>query len=247
MLIRSMTPSSSSSYASDASIYSQASSNMHQQQSTANNQNHQNNQQQQHPSSTDTTSSSSSSPAIKIFTDFSIKTLIGEHTTTSAEPNTRPHHRLRPKNFQCPACKLAFSNNGQLKSHVRIHTGERPFRCECNKTFTRNEELTRHKLIHTGIRPHECSTCGKRFGRKDHLKKHVRTHERNKIIIKDEPEQVGVESIPENFNIRPQNFVDHPKLDQNPVQQFVNDYWNQWYNIIGYCQQQQHHQQPNLS
>ena len=31
--------------------------------------------------------------------------------------------KQRPKKFKCPHCNVAFSNNGQLKGHIRIHTG----------------------------------------------------------------------------------------------------------------------------
>lgn len=35
--------------------------------------------------------------------------------------------KQRPKKFQCPHCQVSFSNNGQLKGHIRIHTGKQNF------------------------------------------------------------------------------------------------------------------------
>lgn len=32
--------------------------------------------------------------------------------------------KQRPKKHKCPHCDVGFSNNGQLKGHIRIHTGK---------------------------------------------------------------------------------------------------------------------------
>ncbi|OTF83036.1 hypothetical protein BLA29_015082 [Euroglyphus maynei] len=50
--------------------------------------------------------------------------------TSTTNPNpSNPNNNVtmkkqRPKRFQCPHCQVSFSNNGQLKGHIRIHTGK---------------------------------------------------------------------------------------------------------------------------
>ena len=49
----------------------------------------------------------------------------------------------------------------KLVNHMRVHSGEKPFKCEqCSKTFARTENLKIHKRTHTGDKPFKCFEPG---------------------------------------------------------------------------------------
>lgn len=85
--------------------------------------------------------------------------------------------------FRCTVngCGKLYRRRSHLQSHVRRHTGERPFPCTwngCKWKFSRSDELVRHMRSHSGDKPFNCTTCSKRFARSDHLKKHLRVHQK---------------------------------------------------------------------
>lgn len=47
--------------------------------------------------------------------------------TEDAQTKAANSRKQRPKKFKCTHCNVAFSNNGQLKGHIRIHTGKTEF------------------------------------------------------------------------------------------------------------------------
>lgn len=89
----------------------------------------------------------------------------------------RSEHAHKPPGFLCTECGRAFNSHSNLRIHLNVHTGARPYSCsDCGKSFSQSGALKIHRRIHTGERPYSCGFCGRGFPHLAGVRAHQRTH-----------------------------------------------------------------------
>ncbi|XP_069777559.1 zinc finger protein PLAG1 isoform X2 [Narcine bancroftii] len=105
-------------------------------------------------------------------------------------------HSATSGDLTCKVCLQTFESTGVLLEHLKTHAGksssgtkEKKHQCyHCDRCFYTRKDVRRHLVVHTGRKDFLCQYCAQRFGRKDHLTRHMKkSHSQELLKVKTEP------------------------------------------------------------
>ncbi|KAI0481092.1 hypothetical protein GGR56DRAFT_688558 [Xylariaceae sp. FL0804] len=125
------------------------------------------------------------------------------------------------------SCGERFTSAETLYDHIcekhvgRKSTNNLNLTCQwaqCRITTVKRDHITSHIRVHVPLKPHKCDVCGKSFKRPQDLKKHVKTHADDSVLMRSPDQHAGM-----NGGYRPQgkpptSFYDHNgQIRTNPA------------------------------
>lgn len=126
-----------------------------------------------------------------------------EYTSLMSYRKHQALHAAEEGSLECQICFNTFETKDEILYHLKIHAGsrtvknpnEKKFTCEhCGRKFFTKKDVRRHLVVHTGMRDFLCQFCPQRFGRKDHLVRHIKKSHGKNLPPETELETVTVKT-----------------------------------------------------
>ncbi|XP_042250804.1 PR domain zinc finger protein 12-like [Thunnus albacares] len=114
--------------------------------------------------------------------------LCSPSSSSSTSTTTTSSGRMR-----CVICHRGFNSRSNLRSHMRIHTLDKPFVCRfCNRRFSQSSTLRNHVRLHTGERPYKCQVCQSAYSQLAGLRAHQKSaRHKPAVTVTDVTSQVS--------------------------------------------------------
>ena len=81
------------------------------------------------------------------------------------------------KSKKCNQCEYASSYKGNLRQHLKIHSGEKSNKCnQCDYASSLAGNLRKHLKMHSGEKSNKCNQCDFASSQAGDLRRHLATH-----------------------------------------------------------------------
>ncbi|KAI1634122.1 hypothetical protein F4809DRAFT_620126 [Biscogniauxia mediterranea] len=115
-------------------------------------------------------------------------------------------------------CSEKFNTAETLYEHIcekhvgRKSTNNLNLTCQwgqCRITTVKRDHITSHIRVHVPLKPHKCDFCGKSFKRPQDLKKHVKTHADDSVLVRSPDQHGGMNGAYRTQGKAPSSYYDH--------------------------------------